>query len=210
MSQSTKRLALYGAGGHGKVAAEIAEQIGWDDISFFDNKYDEQTQCGRWPIVGDEHTLFERLNEFDSIFVSIGNNQVRANKQTALINAGASLATLISPRAIISPSVQVGYGSLIVQGAIINIGSQIGSGVIINTGACVDHDCNVEDFAHICPGTMLSGGVQVKKGAWVGIGSSIIQNVVIGQDCIIGAGSVVVSDIADNTKAFGVPAKIKH
>ena len=46
------------------------------------------------------------------------------------------------------------------------------------------------------------------KNSMIGIGANIIQNVTIGENCIIGAGSVVLRDIPNNSIVFGVPAKI--
>jgi acetyltransferase-like isoleucine patch superfamily enzyme len=41
-----------------------------------------------------------------------------------------------------------------------------------------------------------------------GANSVVLMGVTIGSHCIIGAGAVVVSDIPDNSVAFGVPARI--
>ncbi|MGL5126078.1 MAG: hypothetical protein ACRC6U_08900 [Fusobacteriaceae bacterium] len=43
--------------------------------------------------------------------------------------------------------------------------------------------------------------------SWVGIGSTVIQGIEIGNSVIIGAGSVVIKDVSDKKKAYGVPAK---
>ena len=39
-------------------------------------------------------------------------------------------------------------------------------------------------------------------------GTTIIQGVHVGKNCFIGAGSVIIRDIPDNYKAYGVPCKI--
>ncbi|MDO8773255.1 MAG: acyltransferase [Burkholderiaceae bacterium] len=52
------------------------------------------------------------------------------------------------------------------------------------------------------------GSVEIGDGTWIGIGVSIMANVKIGRNCVIGAGSVVVSDIPDFCIAVGAPAKI--
>ena len=39
-----KKLAIISASGHGKVIADIAEQVGWNELNFFDDTwpdYDE-------------------------------------------------------------------------------------------------------------------------------------------------------------------------
>ena len=50
----------------------------------------------------------------------------------------------------------------------------------------------------------------MKVGAFshIGIGASVIQRLKIGQRCIIGAGAAVVRDIASDSVAVGVPARV--
>lgn len=48
----------------------------------------------------------------------------------------------------------------------------------------------------------------VKRGASIGSSSTILCGITIGENAMIGAGSVVVKDVPDNTVVAGVPAKI--
>ena len=50
--------------------------------------------------------------------------------------------------------------------------------------------------------------VQIKKGAVVSVGCIIIAGVTIGENSIVGAGSVVASNIPDNCVAIGNPARV--
>lgn len=52
------------------------------------------------------------------------------------------------------------------------------------------------------------GPVEIGDGTWIGIGVSIMANVKIGRNCVIGAGSVVTSDVPDFCIAVGAPAKV--
>jgi len=52
--------------------------------------------------------------------------------------------------------------------------------------------------------------VYVGEGTWIGVGTTIIQGIRIGKNCFIGAGSVIVKNIPDNSKAYGVPCKIRE
>ena len=86
--------------------------------------------------------------------------------------------------------------------------ASIGTGVILNTSCSVDHDAQLDDGVHICPGSCLAGEVKVGARSWIGIGASVIQQVRIGLDVTVGAGSVVVSDLACSVTAVGVPARV--
>jgi len=48
---------------------------------------------------------------------------------------------------------------------------------------------------------------RVKKNASIGSGATILPGITIGESAIIGAGSVVVKDVADNITVVGNPAK---
>lgn len=48
----------------------------------------------------------------------------------------------------------------------------------------------------------------VKRGASIGSSSTIMCGVTIGENAIVGAGSVVIKDVSDNTVVAGVPARV--
>ncbi len=48
----------------------------------------------------------------------------------------------------------------------------------------------------------------IGNNVYLGANVSVIGDVSIGDNCVIGAGSVVVKDIPNNSVAVGVPAKI--
>lgn len=202
-----KRLAIYGASGHGKVVAEIAELNGWQEIVFFDQAVAGLKKNGSWAVKGDFNNLLDQQPDFDAAIVAIGNNQIRSDKSALLRKAGFQLARLIHPTAQVSQYSRVGDGTVIMANAVVNPFSSIGNNVIVNTAAIVDHDCTVGNGAHLCPGVNLAGGVTIGKKAWVGIGATVIQQRRIGEESIIGAGAVVIEDVPSHTTVCGVPAK---
>jgi len=193
------KLVLIGAGGHGKVVADTAEACGYRDIVFVDQRWPKQQNNGRWPIVATVDLITD-----EPLFCSIGDNAVRARIFDELKLKTAPV--LVHPSAIISPSVQIGAGTLIVAGAIVNADTHIGAGVILNTGCSVDHDNILEDFVHISPGARLAGGVNVGACSWIGIGAVIKEGVTIGRDVVVAAGAAVVKDVEDGSRVGGVPA----
>lgn len=53
-----------------------------------------------------------------------------------------------------------------------------------------------------------SGPVEIGENTFVGSNVTILKNTKIGKNCIIGAGSLVIGEIPDNSVACGVPAKV--
>ena len=66
----------------------------------------------------------------------------------------------------------------------------------------------IHQSAIVSPNAALAGGVKVGAFSHIGIGASVIQRLKIGQRCIIGAGAAVVRDIASDSVAVGVPARV--
>jgi sugar O-acyltransferase (sialic acid O-acetyltransferase NeuD family) len=201
-----KRLALLGASGHGKVVADAALAGGWGAVEFFDDAWPQRQSNGPWPVTGDSATLLARLREFQGVIVSIGECSLRWNKHQTLQAAGAPMATVVHPAAVVSRYAVLGGGTVVMAGAVVNIDAVVGQAGIINTGATVDHDCRLGDAVHICPGAHLSGNVQVGHGSWVGVGAAVKQGMTIGQRVMVGAGAVVVQAVPDGLTVIGNPA----
>lgn len=201
-------LLVVGAGGHGKVVADLADLLGcWRSIVFADDRFPELTHISRWPVVSTTQATDLANIPFDAFVVAVGDNRLRLKLQQQLLDSSYSAATLIHPSAVVSPSVVLGCGTVVFANAVINIDAKIGAACIINTAATVDHDCVLEDGVHISPGAHLAGAVQVGKATWLGIGSCVIQSVTIGQHVVLGAGAVAISDLPDGVTAKGIPAR---
>lgn len=197
----TKKIAIYGKSGHGKVLADMARLLGYTEIIWVD---DDESKGAYSFLVYLEfyHTI--------PIALGIGDNITRQKLAQKLLQHHVTLATLVHPRAVVSPSAEVAKGSVIMANAVVNADTVIGQGVIVNSGSVVEHDNVIEDFVHISPNAALGGGVRVKKLSHIGIGASVIQGKCIGENTIVGAGSVVITDIPANVTAVGVPARVKQ
>lgn len=202
-----KRLAILGASGHGKVVAEIALECGWSEVVFFDDAWPELTLNGCFDVVGNTAALAEQIRNFDGIHVAIGSNRVRLEKLEFFRSRGATLPALVHPRSVISKSASLGDGTVVMSGSVVNADTTISNACILNTGSTVDHDCTLEEGVHVSPGVNVAGGVKIGRLSWVGIGAAVIQCVSIGSDVVVGAGSIVLSDVPDGVHVAGVPAR---
>lgn len=200
-----KRLAVFGASGHGRVVADIAECCGWQ-VVFFDDATPREGATLGLPYAGTFNDLLRCTADYDGVVVAIGNNRIRLGKCQALLSEGVAMPCLVHPTAWVSRYAQVQAGSVIMPGAVINAAARIGLACIVNTGASIDHDCRLADGVHISPGARLAGEVAVGEGGWIGIGASIRQQIRIGANAVVAAGAVVVKDVEDGATVAGVPA----
>jgi len=195
----TKKLAIIGAGGHGKVVGEIALLNRYETIHFFDDKVN---QIKNFPlkIFGNLDKLKNNLKNYDFFFVAIGDNKTRYDHLSWLKDEkkNNNIVSLIHPKSTISKISSLGLGSCVMANAVINPGALVKEGVIINTSSSIDHDCLIEDYAHISPNCSLSGDVSVGKFTHLGTGTSVSQGINIGNNVKTGIGSKIYKNIVDN------------
>lgn len=192
-----KELFLYGAGGHAKVVAEIAELNGYENIVFCEDNFTKDIFLG--------YQVVSSITEGALCFIAIGSNSVRKKLALSTIS---NFVRLTHPHSSTSPRSKVGKGTVIMGGVTVNSETTIGEHCIINTNSSVDHDCTIEDYVHISPNVALAGNVTVGEGTHIGIGACVIQGIKIGKWCTVGAGAVVIRDIPDGATAVGNPARI--
>ena len=103
----------------------------------------------------------------------------------------------------------------------------LGRSVFLNVGCVIDNSgpVRIEDECRLGMGVVIAtsthefGGperragevralpVTVKRGSWLASSVTVLPGVTIGEGCIVGAGSVVTTDLAPNGLYVGTPAK---
>ena len=192
-----KKLAIIGAGGHGRVVGEIALLNRHKTIHFFDDNVNKIKKY-QFKIAGNIDQLRKNLNNYDYFFVAIGDNNTRYEQTLWLRKKKVSIVSLIHPKSTISQFSSIGRGSCVMANSVINPGTFIKEGVIINTSSSIDHDCLIEDYAHISPNCSLSGNVSVGKFTHLGTATSVHPGINIGNNVKIGIGSKIYKNITDN------------
>lgn len=205
-----RKIVIIGDSGHAKVITDIVNSN--DDMSVFaklDDKYQEvfvEDGLLKGPV-----SHLDELIESDSkiqVVIGIGSNTVRKKIASSLRLASEMYVSVIHSSAIVSPSAELGIGTVVMPGAIINADAKIGDHVIVNSASVLEHDCVVGDYAHISPLAVLTGGVTIGEGTHIGAGASVIPLKSIGAWSIVGAGAVVVSDIEGKVTVVGAPARV--
>lgn len=170
MKKINKRLIILGAGGYGKVVADIAVQMNsYKIILFLDDNYRSSNVIGK---CSDYRNFIDEYTEF---YPAFGSNELRIDWINKLISEDVSVATIIHPSSYVSSLSNIDLGTVILPKAIINSYVNIGKGCIINLGAIVDHNCSIGDGSHICPGTIIKADNNVTPCTKIEAGV-VIQN----------------------------------
>lgn len=197
-------LILLGGGGHAKVVAETAQAAGWLVAGVFDPGLSVEQRVLGLPVLGTGEDLAPFLDGGYAFVPAIGAGSVRWKEFGRLRAVGATIATLVHPAAIVSPSATVGEGTVVMAGAVIQAETTIGAAAIINTGATIDHDCRIGNGVMVAPGATLCGGVTVGDHAFIAAGAVLVSGVTVGCSAFVGAGTVVVDPLPDGTKIASV------
>lgn len=187
-----KRLLIVGAGGHGRSVAEAVVAAGeFAVVGFLDDAFPELDQIREIPVLGKVADLAGVSDVAEHAFVAIGNNALRQRVSAKLREAGFLLATVIHPRAIVSPSARIGAGSAVMAGAVIGTEAFLGDGVIVNCAAVADHHCHVGDFGHLGVNAAMAGGSILGAGAWMQAGAALGYGVEIDAGRVLVPGEAV-------------------
>jgi acetyltransferase-like isoleucine patch superfamily enzyme len=138
---------------------------------------------------------------------------------------------------VIYASVEIGNGFETGHNVVIREDNRIGHDCAIWNGTTIDYTCVlgnrvrihcnsyvcqysiIEDDVFLAPGVMLANdphplctkcmqGPTIKSGAKIGINSTIRPPVIVGENALVGAGSVVISDVPARAVVVGSPARI--
>jgi acetyltransferase-like isoleucine patch superfamily enzyme len=121
----------------------------------------------------------------------------------------SSGAVFDNPQLIIKDRSGIGWGTSIA----------VNKEVLIEEDVIIAYNCNISDSDGHCREADLRAGntrpapkdvrpVRICRYAWVGNGSYILKGVTIGEGAIIGANSVVISNVPPYSLAMGNPAEV--
>ena len=124
---------------------------------------------------------------------------------------------------VVLPGATIGNNCNICAHVLIENDVQIGDNVTVKSGVQLWDGVRIEDNVFIGPNVTFTNDLVprskvyperfletvIKKGASIGANSTIVAGHTIGEFALIGAGSVVTTDIPANTLWYGNPAKQK-
>ena len=210
----TRRAIVVGAGGHGRVVADLARRCGLELMGYVDS---DRARIGNVDSLGTRvaFTLDDLIGTSSTqradlksvqLLLGIGDNSARWGVFESIEHLCHE--ALAHPDATVAESARLGTGSVVLARAVINADVVIGKAVIVNSAAVIEHDCVLSDAVHVSPGAILAGGVRLGHQAWIGAGAVVLPGVTVGERAVVGAGAVVLNNVPDGCTVAGVPARV--
>ena len=209
-----KPLIIIGAGGHGRVVLDLLLVCGAQVIGITDSNKDlHGTSLFDIPILGNDEIITEYAPDEVYLANGIGSTKdvvLRRQIYQNWCSKDYTFPHLIHPSAVISSNgTSLCEGVQVMAGSIVQANVTIDENSIVNTNVSLDHDCKVAAHVHIAPGCTISGGVEIGHCGFIGAGATVVANCKLQNNCVIGAGSVVLEDVGANECVVGNPAKVK-
>lgn len=203
---------IIGAGTYGEVYLAYLQEAGIDIVGFLDDNPQFIDQCVRGvPVLGGVDKLVELKNTYgvEAVYCPLGNNKLRVRFLSMARELGYETPNYIHPSVLISPHVNIGNGVYILLGTTIMPHTVIKDFVMISMGVHLAHHNVLEEGVFLSTGCNFGASIHAHKYAYCGIGSTIMTGMhELGEDCLIGAGAVVIKDVPDKAVMAGVPAKV--
>jgi sugar O-acyltransferase (sialic acid O-acetyltransferase NeuD family) len=201
-------LIIAGAGGHGRVCADVARRADWFVTRFCDPAFAGVPEILGVPLLEDHETdLFADWPRETVLFIAIGDNTRRLALANDARRNDIPLAVLIDPSAVVSPSTVIGPGALVMPNATINAEAVIRRAAVINTASVVEHGARVDEGVHVAPAACMTGESVLGARALLGAHATLLPGIHVGTGATVGAGAVVTSDVPERHTVVGIPAR---
>lgn len=203
---------IIGAGTYGEVYLAYLQEAGIEVVGFIDdNPTIQGANVKGVPVLGTISSLetLKTTHGVEAVYCPIGNNKLRVKFLQYAKEMGYKTPNYIHPSVNISPNVTIGEGVYILLGSSVMPYTTIKDYVMISMNVGLAHHSVLEEGVFLSTGCNFGASIVAKKFAYCGISSTIMTGIhELGEDCLIGAGAVVIRDVPDGAVVAGVPAKV--
>lgn len=203
---------IIGAGTYGEVYLAYLQEIGVEIVGFLDDNLDYQnTYIKGVPVLGKVDYLSSLREKFgvEAVYCPLGNNKLRVKLLKKAKELGYKIPNFIHSSVLLSPDVVIGEGVYILLGSTVMPYTIIKDYTMISMGVHLAHHVVLEEGCFLSTGCNFGASIVAHKYTYCGISSTIMTGLhELGEDCLIGAGAVVIHDVEPKAVVAGVPAKV--
>jgi sugar O-acyltransferase (sialic acid O-acetyltransferase NeuD family) len=134
-------------------------------------------------------------------------NRLRRRLYEAVKAAGYSCVSYVSSHAFVWHNVEIGENSFVFENNVLQHKVRVGNNVVLWSGNHVGHRTVIEDDCFVTSHVVISGFCRVGRWSYLGVNSTFRDELSVAEDCVVGAGAVVVKDTDARQVYVGNPAR---
>jgi len=201
---------IFGAGTYGEVYLHYLRDVGVDVIGFLDDDSAKQERkIAGVPVIGGSADL-SRVCQAGAkeLYSPVGDALFRSRVNRLARGLGLVTPNFVHRSVVLDSPIPVDAGILVLPGSVIMPSVEIQSDVMISIGVKVAHHSTLEEGVFLAGGVSVGAGMRLGHHSYVGANATLVSGKcgTIGARAMIGAGSVVVSDVPSDAVFAGVPA----
>lgn len=206
-----KNLIIIGARGYGREVCGLARQCrGYNTEytikGFLDDKLDALDGFDNYPEIISSVENYE-IQENDVFVCALGSVQWKKHYVDIILSKGGRFINLIHPTVIFTSNVTLGNGLIIFMYSNISNDCIIDDFVTIQGFVAIGHDSKIGKWSHVNAYSFMGGFAVLEQEVCLNTRATVLPNVVVRKGATVGAASLVIKNVKENTTVFGVPAK---
>ena len=135
----------------------------------------------------------------DVFIIALGSAVTRSKIYLELKNKGANFYTYVHSSAWVSPSADIGEGTIVCPFVIINANAKVANNVAINVHASVGHESSIGESCVLSPYSAINGCAILGAMSFMGTRTTIFPKIKVGMKCVVDTHSYVKFDAEDKS-----------
>ena len=207
-----KHLIIIGARGWGREIYALAQNCrgyntDFDIKGFLDDKVSALDDTPGYPPIIDSVEHYE-VQENDVFTCAMGDAHWKRHYAEIILNKGGRFISLIHKTAYIGKNTRLGQGCIVCNDVSISCDIQVGDFVTFQRLVDIGHDSRIGNFAHLGTKCFMGGFSEIGEETTIQTNGIVLPHIKVGNNCLVGAGAVVIRKVKDGQTVFGNPAKI--
>jgi sugar O-acyltransferase (sialic acid O-acetyltransferase NeuD family) len=209
-----KTVYILGVGHSTPVSIDISLDCGFQIGGLY---HYNDTRTGEfvngYQIIGSFDDLWKKDIHGMQFVLSMGDNSIRANLLSKLLERGGYVPTMIHPKANVSRFAEISQiGVVIPAFCDIQPNTKIEQNVMLGSSVLIGHNTHIGENSFIACHSAVGAYISIGKNVFMGLNSTCISGKVdyIGDNAVIGAGCVVNKSVETNVVMIGNPCSVLH
>ncbi|MDQ8013471.1 MAG: sialic acid O-acetyltransferase [Flavobacterium nitrogenifigens] len=206
-----KNLIIVGARGFGREVYDLATQCAGFNIEyvvkgFLDDKSDALEGFSNYPQILSSVEDY-KIEENDVFVCAMGSVKWKKHYAELILAKGGKFINLIHPSTKLNTNAAIGTGLLVFMYANISNDCIIEDFVTIQGYVGLGHDTKICKWAHVSSYSFTGGFVVLEEEVTLNTRATVLPNIIVRKGATVGAASLVIKNVKENTTVFGIPAK---